>query len=115
MFNSTPVAPPNPQELSQTKQLVSWNFVRVTYLNDNAGTRTAQVALELCTVPAAPDAACEPVINVFESSTGVNKPIISQYNGLNVYEFRYGYSQDLVIEGDTLYSTDVWISDPAIR
>ena len=38
-----------------------------------------------------------------------------QVNGLNVYEFPYGYTSNLIIEGTTLFSPDVWISDPTIR
>ena len=34
---------------------------------------------------------------------------------VNKFEFRYGYSTNLVIESDTMYSQDVWISDPTIR
>jgi hypothetical protein len=34
---------------------------------------------------------------------------------LNIYELRYGYSTNLLIEGETRFSTDVWISDPTIR
>ena len=41
--------------------------------------------------------------------------MLSIFNGLNVFEFRYGYSTNLVIESDTMYSQDVWISDPTIR
>ncbi|MDX2161906.1 MAG: hypothetical protein SF162_11325 [bacterium] len=115
LFNTTPVAPPNPQELQQTKQLVSWNYIRVTYLNDNVAARSAQVALEICPAPAAGDVQCEPVLSVFDNSTGVDRPAISQVNGLNVYDFRYGYSQNVVIEGETLFSQDIWISDPTIR
>jgi len=55
------------------------------------------------------------VISVFDNNTGTGKPVLSQFNGLNVYEFTYGYISNLVIEGDTRYSQDVWISDPTIR
>lgn len=110
---TTPVAPPSQQEISEKNQ-VSWNNVRVTYLADNAQTRTAQVALEICVEPA--QITCEPVIRVFDNAVGAAKPVLSQSpNGLNVYEFAYGYSSNLLIEGTTLTSPDLWISDPSIR
>jgi hypothetical protein len=34
---------------------------------------------------------------------------------LNVYEFPYGYTPNLIVEGATLTSPDIWISDPSIR
>jgi len=98
---------------SEGKVQVSWNHVRVTYLLDNAATNTAQVTLEICQEPA--QITCEPVITVFDNATGTNKPVLSQLNGLNVYEFAYGYTANLIIEGASLFSPDVWISDPTIR
>lgn len=115
LVQTTPVATPNPQQLQITKQLVSWNFIRVTYVQDNVAARTAQVALEICTQPAQTATACEPVISVFDNSTGANRPVLSQFNGLNVFEFRYGYTTNVVIESETRFSNDVWISDPTIR
>ncbi len=110
---TTPVAPPSQEEISEKVQ-VSWNNIRVTYLADNAQTRTAQVALEICVEPA--QITCEPIIRVFDNAVGAAKPVLSQSpNGLNVYEFPYGYSSNLLIEGTTLTSPDVWISDPSIR
>lgn len=115
LIQTTPQATPNPEQLQTTKQLVSWNYIRVTYVQDNVSARTAQVALEICAQPAQNATACEPVVSVFDQQTGTNKPVLSQYNGLNVYEFRYGYTTNVVIEGETRYSNDVWISDPTIR
>lgn len=115
LIQTTPQATPNPAELEATKQLVSWNYIRVTYVQDNVGARTAQVALEICAQPAQNATACEPVLTVFDQAIGTNKPVMSQYNGLNVFEFRYGYTTNVVIEGDTRFSNDVWISDPTIR
>ncbi len=92
---------------------VSWNHVRVNYLLDRPDNGTVQVTLELCNSPA--QLACEPVLGVFDAGIGADKPVISQFNGLNVYEFSYGYLQDLVITSDNLVSPDVWISDPTIR
>lgn len=109
---STPVAPSSEGEVSQKTQ-VSWNNIRVTYLQDNLETRTAQVALEICAEPA--QITCEPVIRVFDNAVGAPKAVISTFNNLNVYEFRYGYTSNLLIEGSTLTSPDVWISDPTIR
>lgn len=115
LVQTTPVAVPDADVIAASKQLVSWNYVRVTYVFDNVAAGTAQVALEVCAQVATNATACEPVINVFDNNTGTSKPVISQFNGLNVYEFRYGYSTNLLIEAETLYSTDVWISDPTIR
>lgn len=95
------------------KTQVSWNHVRVIYLLDKADTNTVQVSLEICAEPA--QITCEPVIRVFDNNTGTNKQVLSQLNGLNVYEFPYGYSANLIIEGATRFSPDVWISDPTIR
>jgi hypothetical protein len=109
----TPIATPNIGEVQAEKKQVSWNYIRVTYLLDNATTRTAQVALEICSDTA--QANCEPVLQVFDNALGAAKPVLSQFNGLNVYEFPYGYSSNLLIEGASLFSPDVWISDPTIR
>jgi hypothetical protein len=97
----------------QGKRLVSWNNVRVSYLLDRPETGTVQVTLEICSDPT--QVACEPVTSVFDNTTGTVRPIISQFNGLNVYEFPYGYSTNFLLEGATLFSRDVWISDPTIR
>ena len=96
-----------------SKLQVSWNNVRVTYITDNVEAGTALVALELCNEPAQIN--CEPVQSVFDGAIGTTKPVLSQFNGLNVFEFPYGYTSGLVIEGATLTSPDVWISDPSIR
>ncbi len=115
LVGETPVATPNQGALAVSKQLVSWNQVRVTYVFDNLQAKTAQVALELCAQGASSSASCEPVTAVFDNNVGAAKSVISQFNGLNVYEFRYGYSTNLVIQSDNFYSQDVWISDPTIR
>ncbi len=115
ILGTTPQPTPNTQELAASKQLVSWNYIRVTYVSDDIAARSAQVALEICPAPAADDVTCEPVVSAFDNSLGLTKPVIAQFNGLNVYEFRYGYTQSLLIEGTTLYSQDLWISDPTIR
>lgn len=115
LVQTTPVATPNIGALTASKQLVSWNQVRVTYVFDNLAARTAQVALEICPQSADVASGCEAVTSVFDNNTGTGKPVLSQFNGLNVFEFRYGYSTNLVIESATRYSQDVWISDPTIR
>ncbi|MBE2182011.1 MAG: hypothetical protein IAE89_01180 [Anaerolineae bacterium] len=115
LFGSTQQATPNQTELETTKQLVSWNFVRVTYISDNPAARTAQVTLELCFQNAQVATECEPVAYVFDNAAGAEKPVVGTQNGLNIFEFRYGYSTNLIIESETLYATDVWISDPTIR
>jgi hypothetical protein len=114
IYAGTPVPTvPSADELRTQLTQVSWNYIRVTYLLDNPTTNTAQVALEICQEPA--QIACEPVSRVFNNNTGVEIVAISQYNGLNVYEFAYGYTTNLIIEGETLFSPDIWISDPTIR
>jgi hypothetical protein len=112
LADATVPAPPQLEEITEKNQ-VSWNNIRVTYLSDNAATRSAQVALEICTEPALIN--CEPVLRVFDSAAGAPKPVLSQFNGLNVYEFPYGYTPNLIVEGATLTSPDIWISDPSIR
>jgi hypothetical protein len=114
LLNSgTPPAPPDVSQVSQTKTQVTWNNIRVTYISDNTATRTAQVTLEICTDTS--QTKCEPVTQIFDNATGANKPVLTTSNGLDVYEFPYGYSSNLVIQSDTLFSADVWISDPTIR
>lgn len=95
------------------KTQVSWNYLRVTYLLDRPEAGVAQVGLELCAEPQQIN--CEPVLSVFDNALGVAKPVLSTFNGLNVYEFTYGYTSNLRIEGATRFSPDVWISDPTIR
>lgn len=115
LFAATPAPTPNPGMLEATKQLVSWNYVRVTYIQDNPATRSAQVTLELCQQPAQNAVACEPVLTVFNTQTAAFVPPIAQFNGLNVFELPYGYSTNVVIESQNFFANDVWISDPTIR
>lgn len=112
---STPAPTRDPQALQEQegKRLVSWNNIRVQYLLDRAETRTVQVTLEICSDPS--QIACEPVISVFDGNTNTFKPAIQTFNGLNVYEFPYGYLTNLIVEGQALFSRDLWISDPLIR
>ena len=114
LLQTTPPAPPGEGQVGTGERTqVSWNHIRVTYLQDNAQTRTAQVTLEICNETA--QITCEPVLRVFDNAAGATKPVLSQFNGLNVYDFPYGYNTNLQIEGSTLLSPDVWISDPTIR
>lgn len=115
LFSSTPQPTPNAAALQTTKQLVSWNYVRVTYIQDNPSTRTAQVTLELCQQPAQTSVACEPAVTVFNTQTSAFVPPVGQFNSLNVYELPYGYNTNVVIEAQNFFANDVWISDPTIR
>ncbi|GAB4514358.1 MAG: hypothetical protein OHK0046_16340 [Anaerolineae bacterium] len=111
---STPPATTDPGTINQGgKQEVTFENVRVTYLADDAVTGTARVTLELCATPQ--QIACEPVISAFDETLGINKPVLQQFNGLNVYEFRYGFSDAVVLESATRIALSVWISDPTIR
>lgn len=111
----TPQATLDTSSLGSTsgKTQVSWNHVRVSYLLDRQETRTVQVTLELCNSPA--QVACEPVLSVFDTTTNTARAVISQFNGLNVYELPYGYLQNQIIESQNFISPDIWISDPTIR
>ncbi len=97
----------------QGQEIVAWDSIRATYLADDTEAGTARVALEICATPQQIN--CEPVIRVFDNSLGINKPVLGQFNGLNIYEFRYGFSDSVVIEGSTRTSFSIWISDPTIR
>ncbi len=96
----------------EQKQLVSWNHIRVNYLLQRPEIGAAQVTLEICTDPS--QIACEPVLSIFDNSIGAPVQVLSQFNGLNVYELPYGYTTNLLIEGATLFSTDVWLNDPTL-
>lgn len=112
LAEATPPSAPAAAEIADKIQ-VSWNNIRVTYLADSTESRTAQVALEICNEPALID--CEPVLRIFDNAVGAPKAVVSQFNGLNVYEFPYGYTANLLVEGATRTSPDIWISDPSIR
>jgi hypothetical protein len=110
---TTPQAPPSQEEVAE-KTRVSWNNIRVTYISDNTAARTAQVALEICAETQQIN--CEPVLRIFDTAAGAPRPVLGQTPaGLSIYEFSYGYTSNLIIEGATLTSPDVWISDPTIR
>lgn len=109
---ATPPATLNPSDVSQTKQQVSWNNIRVTYVQHIPDRGVAQVTLDICNDVA--QVSCEQVISVFDNGTGLARPVVSQFNGRNVYEFPYGYTTNLLIEGQTLFSTDIWLNDPSL-
>ncbi len=114
VFQSTPPATLDAGQVAGSgKTQVSWNYIRVTYLQDFVDQGFARVALEICAEPA--QITCEPVLSVFDNNIGAAKAVVSQFNGLNVFEFNYGYTANLVIEGTTYFSPDIWISDPTIR
>ncbi|MCU0496613.1 MAG: hypothetical protein MUF87_04585 [Anaerolineae bacterium] len=111
---STPIPTRSPIQIEEEgKTLVSWNNIRVRYLLDVQGAAAVQVTLEICSDTN--QTACEPVNSVFNSTTGVFEPVISVFNGLNVYQLPYGYRNDLIIESASRFSRDVWISEPAFR
>lgn len=97
---------------SSGKQLVSWNHIRVNYVSQNSTPGKAQVTLEIC--QESTQITCEPVLSILNTATGVPIPVIASVNGLNVFELPYGYSTNLLIEGTTLFSQDVWLNDPTI-
>ena len=94
------------------KQLVNWNHIRVNYLLFREDVGQVQVTLEIC--QEASQIVCEPVISVFNTTTAQGVPIVSQSGGLNVYQLPYGYQTIFTIEGNTFYSTDIWLDDPAL-
>ncbi len=109
----TPPAPPDLNEVQTDKTQVSWNNIRVQYLFDNPTTKTAQVTLEICADTTQTD--CQPVLRIYDNTTGTAKAVVAQQNGLNVYELAYGYTDNVLIEGENFFSPNVWISDPTIR
>lgn len=115
---ATPPAPATPTgipggEVGALRE-VSWNNIRVTYFEDDLEARRAQVGLEICASAAQAATSCESVIRVTDVNGNILTPL-TQINGLNVYEFEYGYTTGVLIEGETLFSRDIWISDPTIR
>ncbi len=94
------------------RRLVSWNHIRVTYVQQSVGNNRAQVALEICEETT--QVVCEPVVSVLNTVTGVPIPIVSTFNGLNVFELAYGYSANVLITGRTLVSQDIWLNDPSL-
>jgi hypothetical protein len=111
---ATPQAAIAPEQIAADgdRTQVSWNHIRVNYVAQQPETNSAQVTLEICREVA--QIACEPVVRVVNNSTGQVLPVLQQFNGLNVYELPYGYSTNLIIEGTTLFSTDIWLNDPAL-
>ncbi len=92
---------------------VSWNYIRVNYLLQRSEINAWQVALEICREPS--QVVCEPVLSIFDNTTGQFVPIISTFNGLNVFELPYGYSTNYTIEGANFISQDIWLNDPSLQ
>ncbi|MDQ7026211.1 MAG: hypothetical protein Q9P01_09330 [Anaerolineae bacterium] len=101
--------------------LVSWNNIRVNYLlqrpdatcvASQAVVGCVQVSLEICRDPS--QVVCEPIVSVLDSTTGVSLSVVSQFNGLNVYEMPYGYSTNFTLQGSNFYSEDIWLNDPSL-
>lgn len=101
------------ESAQQGKTQVNFENIRVNYLLERPDVGRVQVTLELCNSPA--QIACEPVIRIFNNRIGAEIPVISQFNGLNVYELPYGYTTDLLIESQNFTSPDVWLNDPTTR
>lgn len=72
----------------------------------------AQVTIEICTSSA--QVACEPVLRITNLQTGEILPPISTLNGLNVYQLPYGFSEGFLIEGQNLFSNQIFITDPSV-
>ncbi|QPC82341.1 hypothetical protein G4Y79_22080 [Phototrophicus methaneseepsis] len=110
---ATPPATIAPDQVVQGgKEQVGWNNVRVNYIEQFPDRGVAQVTLDICSDSTQID--CEPVTRVFDNSTGFEVAPIGVANDHNIYELPYGYSQNLLIEGATLFSTDVWLNDPTL-
>lgn len=113
IVDATPAATIAPSEIQgEGKTLVSWNHIRVNYLLQRPEIGAAQVTLEICRETA--QIACEPVVSILNNDTGQPVPAVDTFNGLSVFELPYGYSSNLLIEGDNLFSTDIWLNDPAL-
>ncbi|MEL6406492.1 MAG: hypothetical protein AAFR81_19135 [Chloroflexota bacterium] len=101
-----------PDADTEGKRLVTWNYIRVEYQQFREDVGTALVTLEICTEPN--QLVCEPVISVFNTLTQAGVTPSGSLGGLNVYELPFGYSTNFVIEGETLFSNDVWLNDPTL-
>lgn len=97
---------------SSGKRLVSWNHIRVTYVQQRPETKSAQVTLEIC--QEVTQITCEPVGGITNTVTGTGYPVLSSFNGLNVFELPYGYTTGLQIQGASLFSQDIWLNDPSL-
>jgi len=113
--NATPpptLAPtPLPGEDLSQERIVDWTHIRSNQILQRPGVNLVQVTLEICSSPA--QVACEPVISVTDNNTGQPVPVISQFNGLNVYELPFGFSTNFTISGANFTSNDIWLNDPS--
>jgi hypothetical protein len=108
-----PTSPAEGTPETGAKVPVSWNYIRVNYLLQRSEINAWQVALEICRDPN--QVVCEPVLSVFDNSTGQFVPIVSTFSGLNVFELPYGYSTNYTIEGANYISQDIWLNDPSLQ
>lgn len=113
---ATPQATVAPNEFGQVfqKQEVSWDHVRVTYVQDNPD--AVWVRLEICPLPAEQvQTACEPVVRVLDNVRGVDVPIISDGVFAISIADGYGFKPNLIVEGSTLFAPGLWLTDPSFR
>lgn len=97
-------------EFEQTEVAVNWEAIRINYLLQRPEVGVAQVTLEICRDSS--QVACEAVTSV-TNAAGEQLPVLSQFNGLNVYELPYGYNTGLTIRGTRFVSNDIWLLDPS--
>ncbi|MCB9458721.1 MAG: hypothetical protein H6670_03650 [Anaerolineaceae bacterium] len=111
--DATPPATIAPEEVvSEGKTQVGWNNIRVNYVQQFPDRGVAQVTLEICVDTN--QIGCEPVTRIFDNSTGFEVAPVGSSGAANIYELPYGYTQNLLIEGPTLFSIDIWLNDPTI-
>ena len=106
-------APGGPPPGGGNLVLVPWNQVIVYYDQDRPETNTVRVRIDLCQGGAG--IGCEPVQNIYDSTTNVPLPIISVVGPYPVFELPYGYSNRYILQSATLYANEIWVSDPTLR
>lgn len=111
--DATPPATIEPEDVvSGGKTQVSWNYISVNYVQQFPDRGVAQVTLQICIDTN--QIGCEPVTRIFNNATGFEVAPVGNSGSANIYELPYGYSQNLLIEGPTLFSTDIWLNDPTL-
>lgn len=106
----TTATPTFGSEFEQGEVTVNWEAIRINYLLQRPEAGVAQVTLEICRD--ASQVGCEAVTSV-TNAAGEQIPVLSQFNGLNVYELPYGYNTGLTIRGTRFVSNDIWLLDPS--
>lgn len=106
----TTATPEFGSEFEQGEVLVNWEAIRINYLLQRPEAGVAQVTLEICRD--ASQVACQAVISV-TNAAGEQLPVLSQFNGFNVYELPYGYNTGFEIRGERFFSNDIWLLDPS--